>query len=132
MSEILKLEVVTPLEVVISKDVDQVVAPGEIGEFGVLPGHISFVSTLSPGLLKYYRGSDFGELIVHGGVADVRDDKVRILTDKTEDPSSIDKEKARREYDELIEQYKESKDKPESVPNLEFKLRLAKVRAGIN
>ena len=40
----LYLEVVTPENVVISREVESVVAPGSLGEFGVLEGHIAFLS----------------------------------------------------------------------------------------
>jgi len=52
------LEVVTPVERVLSKEVDEVVAPGELGEFGVLPGHVPFLTLLLPGELRYRIGGD--------------------------------------------------------------------------
>ncbi len=39
---LLHLEVITPERVMVSEDVDMVEAPGAMGEFGVLPGHINF------------------------------------------------------------------------------------------
>ncbi|MGQ9671060.1 MAG: F0F1 ATP synthase subunit epsilon, partial [Desulfosoma sp.] len=36
----LLLEIVTPVRKVLSEEVDMVVAPGELGEFGVLVNHI--------------------------------------------------------------------------------------------
>lgn len=66
---------------VVDQQVDEVVAPGEIGEFGILPGHVPFISTLKSGELKYKLGNSETKLIVEGGIADVRDDTVSILTD---------------------------------------------------
>ena len=42
--EQLFLEVVTPDRVLASQKVDMVIAPGTEGEFGILPGHINFLS----------------------------------------------------------------------------------------
>jgi F-type H+-transporting ATPase subunit epsilon len=36
------LEVVTPEKLLLSQQVDQIIAPGSEGEFGVLPGHCPF------------------------------------------------------------------------------------------
>ena len=43
------LEVVTPEHLLLSKQVDEVIAPGAEGEFGVLPGHAPFISMLKIG-----------------------------------------------------------------------------------
>lgn len=81
MAEI-HLQVITPLKLVVDDRVDEVVAPGEVGEFGVLPGHVPFITTLTTGELKYKKGAVEKKLIVEGGLAEVRDDKVTVLTDR--------------------------------------------------
>ena len=62
--------------------VDEVVAPGVLGEFGILPGHVPFITLLAEGEIKYKRGSSEQKLTVEGGLAEIRDDKVTILTDR--------------------------------------------------
>ncbi|MFA9408473.1 MAG: ATP synthase F1 subunit epsilon [Candidatus Dadabacteria bacterium] len=81
MADRIHLKVVTPTELVVDEQVDEVVAPGEVGEFGVLPGHVPFLTTLHSGELKYKIGNSETKLVVEGGVADVRNDTVSILTD---------------------------------------------------
>jgi F-type H+-transporting ATPase subunit epsilon len=49
----LYLKVITPEKVVVSQEVDIVVAPGTLGEFGVLPEHVAFLSGIVPGELRY-------------------------------------------------------------------------------
>lgn len=52
------LTVLVPQRVVLAGvEVTAVVAEGREGSFGVLPGHIDYVSALRPGILTY-RGSD--------------------------------------------------------------------------
>jgi len=75
------LKVITPTELVVDEQVNEVVAPGQVGEFGILPGHIPFITTLHTGDLKYKIGNSETKLFVEGGVADVRNDTVSILTD---------------------------------------------------
>ncbi|MFI5323137.1 MAG: ATP synthase F1 subunit epsilon [Thermodesulfobacteriota bacterium] len=81
MADIL-LQVITPIKLVVDERVDEVVAPGEVGEFGVLPGHVPFITILTEGELKYKKGSHEKKIIVEGGIAEVRDDMVTVLTDR--------------------------------------------------
>ena len=43
MADKIRLRVVTPSRLLLDEEVDEVTAPGELGEFGVLPNHISFL-----------------------------------------------------------------------------------------
>ena len=90
----LHLEIVTPARVVLEKEVDSVVAPGSEGEFGVLPGHVSFLSGIVPGELRYTAGSDKEILAVTTGFAEVFKNKVSILVDAAERASEIDADRA--------------------------------------
>ena len=92
----LHLEVVTPARVVLEKEVDIVVAPGSEGEFGVLPGHVSFLSGIVPGELHYSAGPEKESLAVSTGFAEVFKNKVSILVDAAERASEIDTERATR------------------------------------
>ena len=92
----LYLEVVTPDRVLVSQEVDAVVAPGTEGEFGVLPGHVLFLSGIVPGELRYTSGSVESSMVVTTGFAEVSDDKVSVLVDAAEKTSEIDKERAQQ------------------------------------
>lgn len=96
MAEGLTLEVATPTRLVVAEVVDEVVAPGIEGYFGVLPGHAPFLTTLGIGELMYRRGRDEFHLAVAGGFAEVRNDKVIVLVDTAERPTEIDRERAER------------------------------------
>ncbi len=91
----LHLEVVTPEKVVASERVDTVVAPGTLGQFGVLPGHTSLLTGIMPGEVRWKAGDREVLLSVSGGFAEVADDKVSILVDAAERPEEIDVERAR-------------------------------------
>ena len=53
MAEKLRLKIITPDRLVFDGEVSELVAPGQMGEFGVLPGHVPFLSVLFPGRLKF-------------------------------------------------------------------------------
>jgi F-type H+-transporting ATPase subunit epsilon len=88
------LEIVTPEKIVVSQEVDSVVAPGTDGEFGVLPGHIHFLTGIVPGELRYNTGAGKESMAVTTGFAEVSNDKVSILVDAAEKTSEIDAERA--------------------------------------
>jgi F-type H+-transporting ATPase subunit epsilon len=87
---------VTPEKVLVSQEVDTVVAPGIEGEFGILPGHVLFLSGLVPGELRYTSGSQVESMIVTTGFAEVSDDRVSVLVDAAEKIGDIDIERARQ------------------------------------
>ncbi|MBI2485870.1 MAG: ATP synthase F1 subunit epsilon [Deltaproteobacteria bacterium] len=131
MADKLELQVITPSSLVINEEVDEVVAPGELGEFGVLPGHVAFITLLMPGELRYRKEGSERKLIVWGGVSEVRDDKVTVLTDNVEDPVDINTEAARREAEAILEELKNFSGNPKELKELNRRLKLAQVRAGV-
>ena len=131
MAERLELKVITPSRVVISEEVDEVIAPGELGEFGVLPGHVPFITLLMPGELKYRKDGTERRFIIWGGLSEVRDDNVTVLTDNVEDPRFVDSEAAQREADALLEELKNFSGKPKELKEINKRLRLAQLKAGI-
>ncbi len=84
MAEKLELEVVTPDRLVVKEPVDIVMAMGALGEFGILPNHIPFLTTLQPGELRYRKDSQLEYMAVTGGFAEVSNNKVTILAEAAE------------------------------------------------
>lgn len=96
MAELLKLEVVTPEKYVVSESVEIVMAPGTLGEFGVLSGHTPFLTSLKPGKITYKDAAGKERLIfVSGGFAEALPDRVTILAESAERRSDINIDRAR-------------------------------------
>ncbi len=91
----LLLEVVTPDRLLLSQEVDEVIAPGTNGEFGVLPGHCHFLSTLRIGELRYRVGELTSFMSVLWGFAEVTPKKVTILAEIAEKAEDIDPARAK-------------------------------------
>ena len=90
------LDVVTPDRSVVSEEAQTVVAPGEFGEFGVLIGHTSFLTTLKTGMLRYKDSSGSERIVfVNGGFAEVMLNTVTVLAETAERRKDIDVERAR-------------------------------------
>lgn len=76
-------ELVSPERLLVSRDVDMVVVPGEEGDFGALPGHAPFMSSVRPGTVEVYEGEEASErLFVAGGFAEVTPDRCTVLAEE--------------------------------------------------
>jgi F-type H+-transporting ATPase subunit epsilon len=91
----LKLEIVTPNGLILNEEVDEVVCSGSEGEFGVLPGHVPFFTTLKIGMLTYKKGNEARFVFVNWGYAEVGPDRVMVLADSAEKSEDIDVERAK-------------------------------------
>lgn len=102
----MKLAIVTPEEQALSVDADEVVAPGENGELGILPGHIPLISALRPGVLTVVRGGKRTYYAVSSGFVEIEAEQVSVLTDSCEEASTIDRERAKRAFADAEEKLK--------------------------
>ncbi|MDD3419084.1 MAG: F0F1 ATP synthase subunit epsilon [Candidatus Gastranaerophilales bacterium] len=111
----LKLKVITPAKVLFESDnVDAVYSTAVDGEFGVMPGHIPYMTPLAIGVSKYVKGSESRYISTIGGIFQVKNNEVLILTDEAEFGEDIDipRAKAAKERAEalLTKQTKEDVD----------------------
>jgi len=95
MAEKLRLDLVTPYRHVLSEDVDELTAPGTLGEFGVLPGHTALLATLKIGGLAYRQGSEIAYVAVNWGFVEVDEDRITILVETAEPADEIDLQRAK-------------------------------------
>ena len=110
-----QLEVVTPERLVVSDEVTELVAPGSEGYFGVLPGHIPFITTLSIGELTYWRGRDERHLAVTWGYVEVLGEKVIVLAETALLAEEIDAERARKALERAEGRLKDWVDGSETI-----------------
>ena len=95
-SDKIVLEIASPYRQVLDVEVDEVIAPGEEGQFGVLPGHTPFLATISVGQLMYRQGNQMKYVAVSHGYAEVEYHRVIVLLDAAELPHEIDLERAEK------------------------------------
>ncbi|TVP80883.1 MAG: ATP synthase F1 subunit epsilon [Puniceicoccaceae bacterium] len=86
----LKLEIITPDAKVLSTEATQVVLPTELGEVGILTGHIPLVTKIVAGELKVVRESGDEFIAVDAGFAKVIGDTISVLTEAAIDVQAID------------------------------------------
>lgn len=90
MAETFMLEIVTPARRLFSKEVDEMTAPGALGEFGVLAGHTPLITLVTAGVLTYKKGGESGRIAIGKGYAEVTHAKTTILVENAEHESEID------------------------------------------
>lgn len=96
MAENIKLEIVTPEKSVVNEEAQIVMAPGSLGEFGVLSGHTPFMTSLKAGAVRYVDKAGKERFVfVSGGFAEALPNKVTILADSAERRKDIDVERAK-------------------------------------
>ncbi len=100
------LEVVTPEGLLLQDTVDEVIAPGEEGYFGVRPGHTPFLSTLGAGEITYRKGGATQVLTCFWGFCEVLPDRVNILAELGERAEAIDLARAEAAKDRAAAQLK--------------------------
>jgi F-type H+-transporting ATPase subunit epsilon len=96
MADKIRFRLVSPSRLLIDEEVDEVTAPGALGEFGVLPNHIAFLTLLAPGELSYKQGATRTRLAIGGGYAEVLNNVMTVLADAAEFAEEIDIDRARR------------------------------------
>ena len=90
----LAVEVVTQEGLLLRESVDEIVAPGEEGYFGVRPGHTPMLAALGKGSIWIRSGYRQQQLTCFGGFCEVLPDRVNILAEIGERAEDIDQRRA--------------------------------------
>jgi F-type H+-transporting ATPase subunit epsilon len=88
------LEIVTPEGLLFHDDVDELIAPGKEGYFGVRPGHTPLLASLGMGILSYRRNEAWHDLTCFWGWCEVLPDRVSVLASLGERAEDIDVDRA--------------------------------------
>ncbi len=128
MAEKITLRVVTPTRLLLDEEVGEVTAAGALGEFTVLPNHISFLTILEIGEMSYRQGPDRHHLALSGGYAEVLDNVMTVLANTAEYADEIDVERARMAKERAERTIEEMSRDDEEFYSVEAALRRATVR----
>lgn len=134
MSEIVKngtftFELVSPERKLMSGAATLVVIPGEEGDFGVLPGHSSLISTIRPGVVEITMadGNETHRIFVAGGFADVTPNNCTVLAEEAISVSDLNQSDLEQTIRNLTEDLTMAKDDLEKA-RISRKLTLARAK----
>lgn len=94
MAGALNLKIITPERVVLDEHVEEVSATAIDGEFAVLPNHEPMITALAVNILRYKTGGVEHSAAVMGGLLEVGENKVTVLSDLAELDTEIDAARA--------------------------------------
>jgi F-type H+-transporting ATPase subunit epsilon len=105
------LQVVTPLGIKIERDVDMVIFRATTGDMGILPGHEPVSAVLDLGVMRIfdYNEEEESYMAIFGGLAEVKDNIVTIITSLAETPEEISRSRAEEQYRLAEERVKEGR-----------------------
>jgi F-type H+-transporting ATPase subunit epsilon len=89
------LDVVTAEQALFSGTVEEVIAPGAMGDLGIMPRHSQLISKLRAGELQYKTSDGMASLFVSGGVLEVQPHVVTVLADTGMRAEDLDEAAAR-------------------------------------
>ncbi|HQY20251.1 MAG TPA: F0F1 ATP synthase subunit epsilon [Ignavibacteria bacterium] len=95
MDQNLYLEIVSPVKMVYSEEVDSVTIPGTDGSFQVLKNHAALIATFSLGKIKIKKGQETIIYSTSGGIFEVKNNKAIVLAESIETVEEIDIDRAK-------------------------------------
>lgn len=96
------VEIVTPSAVVFTGTVDQIQAPGVLGEFGVLEQHAAMLAVTTAGTVSLHTADGVQRMVVGPGFAEIGSDQVTLLVDQCEDEGAVDSAAAKADLEEAF------------------------------
>lgn len=131
MADYIQLDVVTPERELLSRSVLEIVAPGSAGEFGVLPGHTPFLTTLKPGEVMARTEDRDLYMAIGGGFAEVTATHIILLAETAELADDIDLEKANEALELAQKKINEIGKEHEDYPKWAKRLTKAETRVKV-
>ncbi|MGF1642862.1 MAG: F0F1 ATP synthase subunit epsilon [Thiotrichales bacterium] len=96
MAMTMHVEIVSAEAAIYSGTAEEVIAPAEMGEIGILPRHAQLVTRLKPGevRIKVPGDQDFIHVFVSGGILEIQPHVVTVLADTGIRAEDLDEAKA--------------------------------------
>ena len=111
MPKTFHLKVITPNNIVLDTDVEQIIARSVDGEIGILPEHIPLITPLSTAPFQYFSGGERKVAAVLGGMMEVSKEGVTIISDHAALAENIDSVVAEKEKEIAQAKLAQKKDK---------------------
>ena len=127
------LQIVTPEGRVFSDQVDLVVVPGSEGELGVLSLHAPLLTALKPGELRYVKDGQEHIFAVGGGLLEVTQDSVAVLSDLAVNEKNIDEHAVEKALEAARKALLEQKDDahPEDIVALQHAIQMSMAQLAV-
>jgi F-type H+-transporting ATPase subunit epsilon len=133
VAETFPFRLIAPTGVIYEGPVEQVIAVGALGEFGVLAGHVNYLTSILPCVVTLQLGDGSAdEYLVTGGLAEVKDGAMTMLSDEAIPVAAVDSVAAAPEVQATEAKLSEMSFYDPGYAEAEQALRLARTRAEID
>ncbi len=132
MATTFPFRLITPTGIVYEGPVEQAVAIGALGEFGILAEHADYITAIAPGMLTLYTGGAIAdEYLLSGGLAEVKDGSMTILALDAEPSTAVDTAAAASEIRAAEEKIAGMSSYDPAYAEADQALRLARARENV-
>jgi F-type H+-transporting ATPase subunit epsilon len=117
----LHISIIAPDRTVWDSNAEEVILPSSTGQLGILRDHAPLLTALDIGVMRVRTDKEWTPIVLMGGFAEVENNELTILVNGAEEASSIDKEQAQKELEEMTARFNEaetSKERIEATQNL--------------
>ena len=132
----ISLKVLAPNQNVYEGEAEEVILPSTTGQIGILPGHISLVTSIDIGVLRLRMNSQWKSIALMGGFAEIESDEVIVLVNSAEIGSDINIQKAEealKEAKSAVSKFAENEKSPEKIKAInEISKAQARIQASKN
>ena len=114
----LTVRVIAPDKTVWDSEADEVILPSTTGQLGVLTDHAPLLTAVDAGVMRVRADKNWTPIALMGGFAEVENNEVTILVNGAERGDAIDKEAARKTYEDAekrLEQSRQSDNRQEQI-----------------
>jgi F-type H+-transporting ATPase subunit epsilon len=110
MADVIQLEIISSASGTIKADIKNLYIPAYLGEAGILHHHLPYISILNFGEISYDDLQDQTRyLYIEGGIIEVKDNKITIITDFIEKGENLVKDEVVSRLEELKKAIESSK-----------------------
>jgi len=125
------LKIITPERIVLElDDVQHILLPAELGEMGVMPGHISGLFRLQIGRIAIKAATEAVDLATSGGFAEILGDDITIMAETAERADQIDMDRAEQARKRAEQQLQTREEKHDASIRAELSRAVNRLRIG--
>lgn len=119
---VLQVCVITPDQVFLNQEAEEVILPTNTGLMGVLTNHAPLITALEIGVMLIRVKKDWQPFALMGGFALVKQNQITVLVNEAESETTIDKEEAEKSFNITKQKFEEATDQKQKVEaNFAFK-----------
>lgn len=95
---ILKVCIITPDQIFLNEQVEEVILPTNTGQMGILSNHAPIITALDIGVMLIRNKKEWNTIVLMGGFALVKQNQVTVLVNEAESENTIDKAEAEKNF----------------------------------